>query len=626
MFYKTQISKIGTGGAIDTQGKRLRFCGNLPVGEGDWVWTDGQVIFGHVPIRDTQLIFSDGGYPIIGEDKQGYLSSSGEYKKSYTVNDDWITNNKNYFKHGQNDIDGHRIIDSQVGDNGELYIATDGIYRKNDTRTYHNHLYLTLYKKTAGHEYDQIDEVTPLNLVHAVESRIKPYVGEEITLGVSDPDENTDILFFKDDEQINNLNLKQFADSAENLAIQIKDQIMSESNKEDGAVNWALQPPPPTDFFIASSYARVVTLNIQKSGDWDAVISASSYGYCFPYLTLNGSIFAGAFPNGEDQIPNQDLAQCLDNFETIVYIDKSLPFSPNIVRYPAYAGQQKTTDDTGKYVYTDGYVQHSVGAIEYYIPLARFRHYLWGPMLFSACIICHVRNGKIVKTIFSDAGGGSRFYNAASHDWTERGLNHSIASPQFVKKINAISNTWEFPLIDDWYFQADGLTIKNIINKNNDQKISVGKAVNSTLHRQFYEAYYQYPISFAYAYDKVAEDLAKEVTDTGNPEVLYGYIRLTPRLHYKYVALNSVEDVYDFYPKKESNSFLSGWFRKDDEDYAGDEIRLSHCFARIGDGKYIIGVRGGNLLSVSRDSIKTICDKLKNFRLAKLNNLGKSKK
>ena len=48
MFYSTKIKSLGAGGAIDVNGRWLRFIGRLPVKEGDTVYTDGNVIFARI--------------------------------------------------------------------------------------------------------------------------------------------------------------------------------------------------------------------------------------------------------------------------------------------------------------------------------------------------------------------------------------------------------------------------------------------------------------------------------------------------------------------------------------------------------------------------------------------------
>ncbi|MBR2774358.1 MAG: hypothetical protein IKD73_05130 [Selenomonadaceae bacterium] len=52
MFYQTQVKSIIQGGVIDVHGKELSIIGNKLVKKGDFVWTDGKVVFGHTPIAN----------------------------------------------------------------------------------------------------------------------------------------------------------------------------------------------------------------------------------------------------------------------------------------------------------------------------------------------------------------------------------------------------------------------------------------------------------------------------------------------------------------------------------------------------------------------------------------------
>ena len=113
MFYQTQIEKLGSGGAIDTKGTHLLFCGNLPVIEGDWVWTDGKVIFGHVPIRDTPLLTNvEGGIPAAFDDSKGFFSKIGNFKNYPIAVDEttphWIVNGQRKYFHSDD-----RVFDAE---------------------------------------------------------------------------------------------------------------------------------------------------------------------------------------------------------------------------------------------------------------------------------------------------------------------------------------------------------------------------------------------------------------------------------------------------------------------------------------------------------------------------------
>lgn len=67
MFYRTQIKSVTTYGAIDMSGKSLSFIGYLPVKAGDWVYTNGKVIFGNVPSKGSPVVFDEelSGVPVL---------------------------------------------------------------------------------------------------------------------------------------------------------------------------------------------------------------------------------------------------------------------------------------------------------------------------------------------------------------------------------------------------------------------------------------------------------------------------------------------------------------------------------------------------------------------------------
>ena len=133
MFYQTQISKLITGGIIDTNGRQLRCCGNLPVSEGDYVWTDGSVVFGHVPIRDTpNLQPIEGGIPAAFADDKGYFSKTGRFSK-YSIAVDkaephWIVNGKRKYFHSDTRVfDAEISIDENGVEDGLFTAELDGI-------------------------------------------------------------------------------------------------------------------------------------------------------------------------------------------------------------------------------------------------------------------------------------------------------------------------------------------------------------------------------------------------------------------------------------------------------------------------------------------------------------------
>ena len=168
MFYRTQITKIGAGYAVDTSGKRLRFIGNYPCQAGDYVWTDGTVIFGNISVKPQPVIFDDvkSGIPILAYDKdwgdddtsisyydkdkemRGYFDSSGKFidyvvAQNYSeldFGDFWFVNNKKkvfldflYIEKREIPEDVEVTDDSRVfaisryKDDDDLYMAVDSI-------------------------------------------------------------------------------------------------------------------------------------------------------------------------------------------------------------------------------------------------------------------------------------------------------------------------------------------------------------------------------------------------------------------------------------------------------------------------------------------------------------------
>ena len=122
MFYQTQIKSIGAGSIKNEQGKTLYFAGYLPCKVGDYVWTDGNFVFGHMPIRGTPLILhkTTGGIPVLGDldSLRGYFNKSGDFKSYNIAVDNWIVNDDEKFYHGSEDL-----LDAEVADDGDLLTA-----------------------------------------------------------------------------------------------------------------------------------------------------------------------------------------------------------------------------------------------------------------------------------------------------------------------------------------------------------------------------------------------------------------------------------------------------------------------------------------------------------------------
>ena len=616
MFFKTQLQSVGIGDAIDTSGRRLHFIGNLPAQAGDYVYTDGNVIFGHVPKKGAPSIpIVQPVIPVLGKDVRGYVTKAGDFKDYSIIADDWIVNNKFFFFHGKSEIGGKHIVDANVSKSGELLLAAGGEYGKYKYVTLNNQLWIE--RRLTGGDNHQYNEVIPYSVLYD----IRAYTGESLIYGVNDkPDEDISLNFYQNNQLINSVNLKKYADLAENLALKIKNQIMAESNKDADAVNYTSSPDPPNDF-VAASYARVANVHISDTGDWDAVIVSSSYGYCFPYQTLEGSVFKGAFYGNQDKRFSTELVECISAFEESVFVDKKLPINLDISKYPEFTG-----DTTVDGEYTETYKQYVLDKCAYYIPRSRFKFYRWLPMLFSACVIVKVHNDEVEGTIYSEAGGGTKISDYPfCFCWDERHVYNSPKDAAFQQYIQLEKNNWQFPIGDDIDFEADGLRWLNFIDKKNGTFIPISDYGNSSAHLLHWETYLDYPLrNIIFKIDSNANQIARQ---TGSPvSNILGrdIIRTAPLYHY----INAEDDLHfavPTYPKSFSDAYLSGWFRYDDDVYSGYEIRLNHCLKRLGGNQFLVGTKDGYLIKISADgTTQLVCYELKNFRLNELSYKSKA--
>lgn len=113
MFFRTQLKSVGVGGAVDMQGRQLAFIGYLPCKAGDWVYTDGTVIFGNSKPKGAPAIFDvePSGIPVLSDDLRGYFTTQGKFKKYGLKGDGWIVNGKKNYAHDNGESD---IIDVEI--------------------------------------------------------------------------------------------------------------------------------------------------------------------------------------------------------------------------------------------------------------------------------------------------------------------------------------------------------------------------------------------------------------------------------------------------------------------------------------------------------------------------------
>ena len=608
-YYPTQIESVGNGTATDVQGKKLRFVGNLPCQAGDTVWTDGNVIFGNSTPKTAPLLDDmQAGIPVVADKikddsdkKSGYLLPNGKFRKRKLAAGEWIVNDDKNYEHGEDED----IIDAEIDDDGDLWTVTDGFYRFKSAPTFHNHLFTQGFIRPEDSDS-----------AFSVFSSVTPYVGQlfdfDFVSFADIPTEDTDIVFYKNGAEQFKVNLKQFADIAEDFALEAKDKILEKSNKEDGAVNWTMQPAPPDDF-IALSYAAVVSLHVDKKGDWDAIISAAAMGFCFPYLTFDGSIFDSAFPNNEDKTFSENLISCINSFEDVVFKQLSLPVHFDFEQYPEFEGDE--TDDNDNY--TPAFQKYILDKVAYYIPLASFRYFYWFPVIFSACQVLRVHNGNVTDTIYKSKGGGNVVF--APEEWNEKGVTENFYD-DFVFNFSESGNEIVFPLDEDFSYHCENFFVENISADNNN--FSVPEDVYTSLADSI-DCYYAYGEYQGFHYSNIDSEASLVAAQYNlSTDNLYGRQILTPALSYDFSISNN--SGFNSNPRKINYPYMSGWFKKPDED--NDDVNISYSFANFRKNKFLLGVRGGDLYRVEGTGKDLLGTGLKNFRLRDLLNIYSAKK
>ena len=629
----------------------LRFIGNLPVSEGDLVWTDGNVIFGHIPRKNTPSIpVEQPAFPVEGFlNFQGFISQTGNYhyRKNFIV-DNWIVNNKDNFIHGSETQDGQRIIDALITDNNDVFIAKEGFYLKNQTAIYHHPLWniTRIIPEKADSLQDELNRRYPFASLY----RIRCGAGDTFHLGPQNylgNDKNDDIVILKNDIEIDRLNLKSFADLTVDEALSVRDKIMAQSVKEGFNL---MNPDIPPDSFIASVFARPLAFNIKSNGDWDALITTSAYGFCFPYFSFDYSMFTASFPNGENEVFSENLNSCMTFFEQSVFEAKHIPIE--IERYPVWTGDK--TDNDGNFL--PEYQQYILDKCAYYIPRARFRHNLWMPALFNASFLFKLHNGELVDTLREYSGGGISTDNLECVECDETQMIRAFDSTQYRHRIRVDTkdirkSTIEFPIDDNYYFVMNDARITAIHNNQGEKILDLSELQNLDFGLTS-EYYVNCPPIFGIHYIKdsnvyswasrwgvdvetilnsrprffaevggsssliykiYSPDAVQPELDTIYivPDFLQGHCGW---LHFRRLKL-PVSTTYDLYVDNMGNLF-NGYF---------DWIRIKPCFAELKGGQFLFGLRGYPLYKIdAQGNAKKIGEELKNFRLNTLKHKSKA--
>lgn len=137
---QTRVKSVGNGFIIDENGRSLQLIGNLPVKEGDNVWTDGRVVYGHRPVRPTvKPAFDTGGIPVLTDKLNGYIATkNGQYKqKDWGVENDknnfFLNNETNIFENEKVGYLDNIMIDAEISEkeNEYFFAGRDKTYTQN---------------------------------------------------------------------------------------------------------------------------------------------------------------------------------------------------------------------------------------------------------------------------------------------------------------------------------------------------------------------------------------------------------------------------------------------------------------------------------------------------------------
>lgn len=336
MFYATQIKSLAGDFAIDTQGRSLQFIGYLPVSEGDWVYTDGKIIFGNAPPKDAPLIVDEqSGIPVLGDKDsvgntlRGYFDMRGKYKKYTVAQDNWIVNSKKKFNHGEEYFNDIKVIDAEIIENGDKFVVTGGIYH--DSRTLntarvkclvgdmalysigwselpvvHNR-FAGFFQQLLGSndfpnwkEYaqifrnDSVDETLDLQpyaediearaLVAAQKIMEHDYTKEDVEANdlrtiLVDVDNAGTAYEYNYYETYSYLPVEQFI---KNFSSRLTSDMAKYGYDTKGVIDGE-PPPSPDKPFIAYTTAYILSCNVGDNG-FDGIVFATTYGYCFPHI------------------------------------------------------------------------------------------------------------------------------------------------------------------------------------------------------------------------------------------------------------------------------------------------------------------------------------------------------
>lgn len=293
MFYSTTIKSIGEYGIVDTQGRYLSFIGDLPVKEGDTVYTDGRFIFGHAPPKGSPAIFDEpSGIPALGDEDEsgkdelrGYFTTSGKYKRYRVKGDEWITNAEKTYAHDGSfeDVDDENVIDAEIAldDKGN----EDGVYTiekivgdwygdiPDDKFTFSRNGYRQRYGETNIEDvlkiikYDNSLDFDNFQLTHEKSSRIMLASKTEFAKTETTILKPCELIIRKDGKEVSRIDFAKLVKPLDDKAKEIISQVKLPTSEHDSDPDY-----PPKD--EVETRARLENFKIKPDGAWEAIITA----------------------------------------------------------------------------------------------------------------------------------------------------------------------------------------------------------------------------------------------------------------------------------------------------------------------------------------------------------------
>ena len=606
MFYQTQVIKLTRDGVIDVQGKKLSLIGNKIVKVGDYVWTDGKVVFGHTPIRGGGILYNEpSGIPILAQDDlsgnelRGYFSKNGKFKPYLIMSDSWITNSDKKFGHGIETFNNEEIIDAHFADDGDKIIVTNGIFQ--DSRTL-NTTYVWIHVNDTYTFY--------VDRTHWTLDELKISIDRPFVMGNTLGSENLETVkapakIFINDKDEKEIDLEPYAKDVEARALLCAEKIMAQSYTVDdveandvtticgyvkleeltsdfrstpssirapeGLVDEPAHPPPDEPF-IAYSTAYILTSNSDDKV-FEGTIFAAAYGFCFPYIkprfiSNESYYFYNGFPRNK------------------IYEYKCVPFGfscifrveNNNVQSEPVAFRDFGGIDSDVTIHADNnYLTYLLGGVDTdikYVTLLSSRHIKLTTDFPSKDFedLLPVGDGFYQMNKF----GLLSFFNSVREKISENIPVHENFCHVEIEHGEFLTESFSLFLNDTPYLKYKIYTCDNIIQE-----------------KQFHFIH----------------------SNTGYTVITYD-------------DAGNIIDSFVERPEQEENTFppVDGYYIKQ-EDGTFEPLHFTPLFYQFKNGNYLYGVKGGKLYLKSKDGTEQLIgDGLKNFRLQELKTISKAKR